>query len=104
MLVDLSQDEIKTLLYELDYRYGELLGGGDIKQAYALASITDKIRTANSITALELAVDYESKNLDESSFETDGQYEWARGHADGLSDAIRIARGESWKEVVNYEQ
>lgn len=104
MLVDLTDEQIKQLLYELDYRQGELLGGGDTEQAYALASITDKIRTANSIKALELAVDYESKNLDESSFENDGQYHWAVGHADGLSDAIRIAKGEDWRKVVDYEE
>ena len=46
MKIDLTKEELSRLLYELDYRFGELLGGGDIEQANKLASITDKIRVA----------------------------------------------------------
>ena len=43
MLLDLTLDELKQLEYELRYREGELLGGGDNEQANRLASITDKL-------------------------------------------------------------
>lgn len=44
--VEITKDEISVLLYELDYRWGELMGGGDVEQANQLASIIDKIRVA----------------------------------------------------------
>lgn len=43
MIIDLTLEELKQLEYELRYREGELMGGGDFEQANKLASITDKI-------------------------------------------------------------
>ena len=58
----------------------------------------------NIIKTLANAVEYERKNIVESSFETDTAYQYAVGHADGLSDALeligRIERGEDETEVL----
>lgn len=43
MITDLTLEELKQLEYELRYREGELMGGGDTEQANRLASITDKL-------------------------------------------------------------
>lgn len=105
----LTSEEMKLLLGVLDSSWGVLMARGDTDGGNKLASITDKIRRGviadtQIATALSNAVAYESRNLDESSFETDGEYRWAVGHADGLSDALAIARGKNWKEVIDYEE
>lgn len=43
MELKLTLDELKTLEYELNYRWGELMGNGDIEQANRLASIIEKV-------------------------------------------------------------
>ena len=42
-MLELTMEELKTLEYELNYRWGELMGGGDIEQANKLAKIIDKV-------------------------------------------------------------
>ena len=54
--------------------------------------------------ALKEAIEYESKNLDESSFETDADYRYAIGHADGLSDALEILQDENYKRLLDIER
>lgn len=105
----LTSEEMKLLLGVLDSSWGVLMARGDTDGGNKLASITDKIKRGvvadtQIATALSNAVAYESKNLDESSFAHEEDYFRALGHADGLSDALAIARGENWKEVVDYEQ
>ena len=102
-MLGLTNEEQSQLLYELNYRYGELLGGGDTEQAFKLAGIIDKLKAGKVVEDLKSAIEYESKNLDENSFTHEEQYQWAVGHADGLSDALGIIQGEDWKEVIDYE-
>lgn len=45
----LTNEEQSQLLYELNYRYGELLGGGDTEQAFKLASIIDKLKAGKAV-------------------------------------------------------
>ena len=102
----LSLEEMNQLFYEIGYREGELLGSGeDTEQAMRLGAIADKLR--NGLFGVERdlkdAIEYEEKNLDRSSFENDADYHHELGYADGLKDALKILRGESWKGVVDYE-
>lgn len=64
----------------------------------------EKSPLAPVVKALAKGVEYESKNLDKGSFETDADYQYALGHADGLSDALAIANGEDYKEILNIEE
>lgn len=49
----LTKEEQSQLLYELNYRYGELLGGGDTEQAFKLASIIDKLKAGKGVEVYE---------------------------------------------------
>lgn len=90
MLAELTREELETLFYELEARHEELVGGGDDEQAKRLNALLAKLRSSNSPKALELAIEHTTDRSTE--------------YRNGLSDALKIAKGASWEEAIKYNK